>query len=37
MELDRFIYHTSYDLRSPLTAVLGLIEVIETYKDEDIT
>lgn len=37
MELDRFIYHTSHDLRSPLTAVLGLIEVIEVYKDEDIT
>lgn len=36
-ELDRFIYHTSHDLRSPLTAVLGLIEVIELYKEDDIT
>ncbi len=35
-ELDRFIYHTSHDLRSPLTSVSGLIEIIESSKEEDV-
>jgi PAS domain S-box-containing protein len=28
-ELDNFIYHASHDLRSPLTSLLGLINLIE--------
>jgi signal transduction histidine kinase len=28
-ELDRFVYRVSHDLRSPLTSVLGLIQVIK--------
>lgn len=31
-ELDQFIYHASHDLRSPLTTVLGLINLIELDK-----
>jgi signal transduction histidine kinase len=27
-EMDRFIYHTSHDLRSPLTSIIGLVELI---------
>ncbi len=28
-ELDRFIYHASHDLRSPLTTLMGLINLVE--------
>ena len=35
-ELDRFVYSTSHDLRSPLTSVLGLIELSkEQIEKED--
>jgi len=33
-ELDRFIYSTAHDLRSPLSSVLGLINLAEYDKDE---
>lgn len=29
MELDRFVYSASHDLRAPLTSVLGLVKVME--------
>ncbi len=32
-ELDRFVYSVSHDLRSPLTSVLGLIQVIKQETD----
>ncbi|NMM49629.1 PAS domain-containing sensor histidine kinase [Marinigracilibium pacificum] len=32
-ELDRFVYHASHDLRSPLKSVLGLVNLLR--KDED--
>lgn len=35
-ELDRFIYHTSHDLRAPLTSIAGLIEVVELSDEENI-
>jgi signal transduction histidine kinase len=28
-EMDKFIYHTSHDLRSPLTSIAGLVELIK--------
>lgn len=36
-ELDRFVYSTSHDLRSPLTSVLGLVNIIEEETTEDET
>ncbi|MCX6290218.1 MAG: PAS domain S-box protein [Bacteroidetes bacterium] len=33
-ELDRFVYSTSHDLRSPLTSVLGLTDFIESESSE---
>ena len=33
-ELDKFIYHTSHDLRAPLTSISGLIEIIELAEEE---
>ncbi len=33
-ELDRFVYSTSHDLRSPLTSVLGLVSFIEDETKE---
>jgi PAS domain S-box-containing protein len=35
-ELDRFVYSTSHELRSPLMSVLGLLNLIES-ENEDIT
>jgi signal transduction histidine kinase len=35
-ELDRFIYHTSHDLRAPLTSIAGLIEVVESSDEENV-
>jgi PAS domain S-box-containing protein len=34
-ELDQFIYHASHDLRSPLTTMLGLTNLIQIDKSED--
>ncbi|UUF12417.1 MULTISPECIES: PAS domain S-box protein [Flavobacterium] len=34
LELDRFVYSVSHDLRSPLTSVLGLVSFIETDSQE---
>lgn len=31
-EIDQFIYHASHDLRSPLTSILGLLNLIEMDK-----
>lgn len=31
IELDRFVYSTSHDLRAPLLSVLGLVEICEGY------
>lgn len=33
-ELDRFVYSVSHDLRSPLTSMLGLANLIETESNE---
>lgn len=33
-ELDNFVYRVSHDLRSPISSVLGLIEVMRQEKDE---
>lgn len=32
VELDRFVYSTSHDLRAPLLSVLGLVDICEGYK-----
>jgi PAS domain S-box-containing protein len=32
-ELDQFIYHTSHELRAPLTSILGLTNLIRMEKD----
>ena len=32
-ELDSFVYHTSHDLRAPLTSILGLVNIILLEKD----
>jgi PAS domain S-box-containing protein len=34
LELDRFAYSVSHDLRSPLTSILGLVSFIETESKE---
>ncbi|MEO9869007.1 sensor histidine kinase [Ekhidna sp.] len=33
-ELDTFLYHSSHDLRAPLTTISGIISAIKTTKDE---
>lgn len=35
VELDRFVYSTTHDLRAPLMSVMGLMQLIEFEKDED--
>ena len=35
-ELDYFLYSTSHDLRAPLTTVLGLINIAEDAKDDEL-
>lgn len=35
-ELDRFIYSSSHDLRAPLSSLLGLIQLSEMEKDEQL-
>lgn len=35
MELDRFVYSVSHDLRAPLSSILGVIEFAETETNED--
>lgn len=34
-ELDSYVYRTSHDMRSPLTSLMGLIQLIKTEKDID--
>jgi signal transduction histidine kinase len=34
-ELDSLVYRTSHDLRSPVTSILTLVEIIKEEKDED--
>ncbi len=34
-ELDRFVYSTSHDLRSPISSILGLIELTKLSKDPE--
>jgi PAS domain S-box-containing protein len=34
-ELDRFVYSASHDLKSPLSSLLGLINLISLTKDQD--
>ncbi len=36
MELDRFVYSTSHDLRAPLTSVLGLINLFSTETEDPV-
>lgn len=33
-ELDRFVYSISHDLRSPLTSIMGLIQIAESESDK---
>jgi len=33
-ELDRFVYSTTHDLRSPLTSILGLVDIMEKETKE---
>ena len=35
-ELDRFVYSASHDLRSPLRSLLGLVQLMEIEKEQDI-
>lgn len=35
LELDRFVYSASHDLRAPLSSILGLIEICERSDDPD--
>jgi signal transduction histidine kinase len=35
-ELDQFIYHASHELRSPLASMLGIVNLIEMDKREDV-
>ena len=35
-ELDIFLYHSSHDLRAPLTTISGILSAIKTTKDESI-
>ncbi len=35
-ELDTFLYHSSHDLRAPLTTISGIISAIKTTKDKSI-
>ena len=32
-ELDNFVYHTSHDLRAPLTTIMGLVNVIQSEEN----
>ncbi len=34
-ELDRFVYSTSHELRSPLMSILGLVNLLETEQNSD--
>lgn len=34
-ELDRFVYSTSHDLRAPLLSVLGLVQLLETKREDE--
>ncbi len=34
MELDKFVYSASHDLRAPLTSILGLVKVMETEHEQ---
>jgi PAS domain S-box-containing protein len=36
-ELDRFVYSASHDLRAPLKSMLGLLNLIELERDQDIS
>lgn len=35
IELDRFVYSTSHDLRAPLLSVLGLVDICESYHPDN--
>jgi signal transduction histidine kinase len=36
MELDSYVYRTSHDMRTPLTSLMGLIQLMKTEKNEAI-